>query len=663
MSNPAFQTPSCAGVTAMLIWNLLPDFQIFPGYALGSHYPSVVVSFQLTGTREDRRLELLQRLQELDPRLSAAGSLADGLAALQPAESREASLGWLLRLCQTIQEAFGLAVFETGRILSLSQTQARCQIPVAALAQMAVFETLQALVSWLAHGEGNAAMTLEATVSERLAEALRALSGHAMAGSNSARFFRAAWERGVPTERLPGGVIQYGMGRRRRRLESSFTDATPNIGARIARNKAFTNAVFAQAGLPVPRQIMVKDAQAAVIAAARLGYPVVVKPADLDGGSGVAAGLGDAGEVSRAFLAARQLSDQVLVEQHVSGRDYRLTVFQGELIWAIERIAARVIGDGVHSVAQLIALENSNPLRGEGAAAPLKRLKLDAEAQAALVKQGLTAASVVAEGEAVSLRRAANVAAGGEPVAVYDQVHPDNARLAVRAARQLGLDLAGIDLLIPDISVSWLTPGNTPAICEINGQPNLGQITSPHLYGQILERLLENRGRIPSIVVLGAHEPAAWVQALSASLTQRGLKVGTAGVGGVDVGGEPLLSGTPALFRAGKCLLLDPDVDAMVVAITDSTWLSEGLPWARYDTLVLPGTSLPAVPTTPPQSVQLGLSQWVRALLPACDGLVFSVAEGSGAERLSAAQWHCVDQFDQQTLDKIVSMTLSLQHR
>ena len=635
-------------------WRVSPGLQFFPGYALGCRYPSLVVTLEACRNQPDRRAELLRELQVFVPGISCAG-LTEALSHDVPAvETDAASLRWLLLLCQQIQEGLGLAVFETGRVLSLSAVQARCQLPVAAQAQASMAECLEQILEWL--GQGPHADTSRSATA-RLAGALQDLAGHALSGSNSARFVKAALELGVPVERLPGGVIQYGMGRRRRRLDSSFTDVTSNIAAKMARSKAVSNAMFVQAGLPVPRQVIVEDAQAAVVAAEQLGYPVVIKPADLDGGCGVAAGLTGAAAVRAAFEAARQLSAKVLLEQHVAGRDYRLTVFQGELLWAIERIPAHVTGDGRRSVAELIDQENADPRRGHGPGAALKRLVLDAEAQSLLAAQGLTAQSIVPEAQIVFLRQTANVATGGEPVAVFDKVHPDNARLAIRAAQQLGLDLAGIDLLIPDVSKSWRVAGNTPAICEINGQPNLGQITAPWIYGQILRRLLHRQGRIPSIVVLGAADCDLVLEEFRACLSQRGLRVATAGPTGVFLGDQPLTAGSVSSFRAGKVMLLDPEVDAAVIALSCTSWLSTGLPWSRFDTLVIAGTQLPAGPAA---SVTLRLEQWLRGLLPACDGWVFAAAGMPRIEPQSTAKWQRLDRIDRQSVHAIAAMTLAL---
>ena len=159
--------------------------------------------------------------------------------------------------------------------------------------------------------------------------------------------------------------------------------------------------------------------------------------------------------------------------RNISGRDYRLNVFNGELIWAIERVPGGVTGDGKSSITKLVELLNSDPLRGEGTHAPLKQLNLDDEARQLLRQYSRDENSVPAEGEFVRLRRNANVATGGTPVSVFDQIHPDNKLLAIRAAAALRLDLAGVDLLIPDIGQSWKLGG--AAVCEVNSQPNLGQ--------------------------------------------------------------------------------------------------------------------------------------------------------------------------------------------
>lgn len=642
----------------MMNWRIVAKPKLRMGYAFGSLNPTLDLLLEATLGGPDRRSDLLARLAEIAPEFEFSSASGNGCHSLPNDEQPSTDVQWLLALCQSLQQSLGLGVFEAGRCLHQDPQRARCLVPVAFGAAQAVADLFHQILAWLQASEA-------ATPShdERLAQAIQGLAAHALAASNSPRFIKAAMELGMPVERLPGGVIQFGLGSRRRRLDSTFTDKTPNVAAKLARNKVFASSLLNQAGLPVPRQAMVQSAEAAVQFGNRVGFPVVIKPADLDGGKGVFPGLANAEEVRRAFAEARRLSSQVLVEKHVMGRDYRLTVLDNELLWAIERVPASVIGDGMRTIAELVELENANPLRGDSRRSPLKRLHLDEDAVETLRKQGLGAAAVPADGQIVFLRQAANVASGGRPVAAFDKVHVDNARLAVRAAALLGLDLAGIDLLIPDIAKSWLEPGNEAAICEVNGQPSLGQITAPGIYKEILQRLVACDGRVPIVVVLGAAQPDAWLDALGAELVGRGLRVGIADQHGVFVNAERVSTGPVSSFRAGRILALDPRVDAIVIAVNDASWLDAGLPWARYDTLVLAGNSLPKVAPSSQDDTSNGLAVWIRHLLPACDRAVIAFPTAPHGEiRLQPsgnAQLHLLEMEDAGAPRRIVELSLA----
>jgi cyanophycin synthetase len=627
-------------------WQLAAQPHVFPGYALGSRYPSLRLALRGREIQQYVRDDLWRSLVEACPALSVQlQPAASGGPVLPDTDWREGLL-WLLSVWQRLQEAQGLAVYETGRILVPGAALAHCLLPVSNGAHRAMALVVEATLKWLEQSGHAATGEKQKAARIELIQAVRGVAAFAPSGANVPRFIKAAYGLGMPVANLPGGVVQYALGSRARRLDSSFTDVTPWIAAKLARNKAWASALMAQAGLPVPPHLGAVDADAAVKAAHQLGYPVVVKPADLDGGKGVAAGLATEQEVRQAFEVAKVLSKNVLVEKHVHGKDYRLTVFQGEVIWAIERIPAGVQGDGFSTVGQLVDQVNANPLRGVGTYAPLRRLQLDELALELLDRQGLSEAAVPAPSQFVFLRRVANVASGGQPVAVFDKVHPDNARLAVRAAELLGLDLAGIDLLIPDVARSWQEGSNKAAICEVNGQPYLGQTTALHVYDQILRRLVAGDGRIPTLLVLGAEEPAVWLAALAAELSNLGLRVGVAGPQGVSLAGERLTAGAVGFFDAGRMLALNRQVDAMVMAVTEDSLLRTGLPWARYDALVLAGTRMPMGRVGDQVPVPGSLRQWLSSLLPACDGAVVANSSTgvkvSGVETLTLALWHDV---------------------
>lgn len=610
-------------------WGLARPITGVQGYIYGCRYPSLVAAVQGAPLSGQARDQLWSALVAQCP-----------LLPLSPPQRNKTpdwrqSVDWLLAAWQALQSSLGLPVYETGRILGIYADQVHIVVPVTADARSAMVKLIQTTLEFLDRAETDR----QPADPRPLAEAINALGRFAAKGSNTPRFIQAAFAQGIPFQAMPEGVYQFGMARNARWMYSSITDTTPTIAAKLAKSKAAAADVLRRAGIPVPPHRLVRSTDEALRAADLLGYPVVVKPADLDGGIGVAAGLTSREEVLAAFESALQHSRHILVEKHVEGRDYRLVVLNGDMIWAIERRPGGVVGDGQHTVHELVDQLNADPRRGTDLHTPLKRLVLDEEAQVLLARQGLDGHSVPAPGQFVRFRRAANIAGGGTPVAVFDRVHPDNARLAVRAAEALRVDLAGIDLLIPDIATSWRESG--AAICEVNAQPNLGHTTSAHLYPEILRRRVPDSGRVPTIVVVSADQPERWLAALSGALAQRGLRVGTTGPHGVAVAGEVLHADPLPLADAGQMLVMNREVDAMVMALCEPGALRTGLPVARYDALIIDGTDLPSAQGAPGAR---GLQESLTHLLPACDGIV--MARGGDAfglrarKGLTAAAWH-----------------------
>lgn len=322
-------------------------------------------------------------------------------------------------------------------------------------------------------------------------------------GVNTLRFLQAAHKHQIPWRRVAGNVYQFGWGRSARWLDSTFTDRTPIIAATVSRNKYFSAQALRAAGIPVPSHHLVKNADQAIQAAKALGYPVVVKPADKDGGHGVFAGLQTPQAVQRAYVDAAKFSANVLVEKFVPGNDYRLQVYQGKVFWAVHRRPAQITGDGVQSVAELIDATNRkrtqaklNPDHDSMVEQGSVAIVQDEEFHEWLLAQNLSLESVPSEGQSIRLRGAANVGMGGTREGLpLNIIHPDNLALAVKAAAVLRLDLAGIDLLLPNITRSWRDTGG--AICEVNGQPQL----SGHLHHELLPQLVPKQGRIPVVAI------------------------------------------------------------------------------------------------------------------------------------------------------------------
>ena len=315
--------------------------------------------------------------------------------------------------------------------------------------------------------------------------------------------------------------------------------------------------------------------------AERLGYPVVIKPPALDGGVGVAAGLGSAADLDQAWSETASHGAQVLVEKHQPGDDFRLLVFDGRMVWAVGRQPAGVTGDGEQTVEALVTQANQDPRRGYQATASLRPLILDEEALGLLAEQGFTRQGVPEAGRFVRLRRAANISSGGTPFVVTDRVHPDNRDLVERAVNLLRLDLAGVDLIIPDISRSWRE--TSAAIIEINAQPQLVAASQTHLYAQILASRAPNGGRIPVAIVIGKAARMRWRCRCCENLRHGAAKVGLASRQGLWLADRVIGRSGLTPFEAGRALLAQRDTAALLLVIDDASVIGSGLPVDRFD--------------------------------------------------------------------------------
>jgi len=324
-----------------------------------------------------------------------------------------------------------------------------------------------------------------------------------------------ARSRQVPCRRtseiLP--VFMFGHGSQQKRLWQGYSGATSYLGVVISTNKSIANEVMALNGLPVPKQRTVMTLEAARNAANEIGFPVVVKPQSTDYGTAVETGIDNQEDLRLAFEAARRYGN-VLVEEHIDGLDHRITVINGKAVRAYERVAAHVTGDGIHTVGELIDQAATERLK----AIDLREYgfvkKDDPIVLKLLRKQNLALGAVPEKGRTVLLRTNANVSTGGTGRIVTEQAHPDNLKLAERAASSLGLDIAGIDFICRDISVSWLE--SKTAICEVNPTPGMILPDDPE---RLLNYLTGHGGsnlRAPIVFFFGSQEE---IDASHASLT------------------------------------------------------------------------------------------------------------------------------------------------
>jgi len=421
-------------------------------------------------------------------------------------------------------------------------------------------------------------------------EQLRKLERRTGLGPTTGSIVAEARRRGIPVMRLDDqSLVQLGWGRKQERIRASITGRTSFIGVETASDKALTKALLAKAGVPVPEGAVVRSADEAVREAARLRGTVVVKPLDGNHGRGVTTGLTEEAEIRRAFQVAAEHSRRVVVEQHFQGNDHRLLVVGGELVAVAERVPAHVVGDGQSTVAELIEAVNRDPRRGEGHEQVLTRIKVDEQVRQLLAVGGMTLESTPAAGQVVYLRGTANLSTGGTAVDRTDEIHPDNVCIAVRAALSLGLDIAGIDFISPDISKSAREVGG--GIVEVNAAPGFRMhlqptVGRPRPVAPAVVRMLFPKGetgRIPIFAITGTNGKSTTGRMLAHILRQTGMTVGLTNTSGVYVNSEQVLKADASGPRSARMVLHDPMVEAAVFEVARGGLLREGLAFDRCD--------------------------------------------------------------------------------
>lgn len=409
-------------------------------------------------------------------------------------------------------------------------------------------------------------------------------------GPSTASLVSAAEDRGIPWIRLNDySLIQFGHGRHQKRIQATCTGNTSNIAVELASDKEETNGILRDLGLPVPQQYVVRSASRAVRAAERIGYPVVVKPLDANHGRGVSINLTAADQVEVAFEKASDHSRTVLVESFIEGLDHRLLVVNGVLVAAAKRMPGHVVGDGKHTVEELVDIVNSDPRRGVGHEKVLTRLEFDHQADRLLEQMGYSRSTVADDGEIVYLRSTGNLSTGGTAIDVTDSIHPDNREMAIRTIKAIGLDVGGVDFLTTDITQSYRETGG--AICEVNAGPGFRMHVAPSegtprdVAGPVIEGLFpgDSPSRIPIAAITGTNGKTTTSRMLGHILKLTGYTVGLTSTDGVYIDGKLSVPGDMTGPVSAQIVLRDPSVDAAVMETARGGMLRGGLGYSYCD--------------------------------------------------------------------------------
>ena len=394
----------------------------------------------------------------------------------------------------------------------------------------------------------------------------------------------AAYRRNIPFHIVGGNVIQLGEGRFQHRIWSTVTSTTSRVADRLCRDKYATSRLLADLDLPVPPQRLVSSAKEARAAAEDIGFPVVVKPLGGNTGKGVSANLKATAEVAGAFRRARQIGSEVIVERFVEGQDHRILVVGGRVAAAALRVPPSVTGDGRRTIGELIDLLNGDPLRDGFRRC---QVKLDEELSRLLERAGYELATVLPQGEVFQLRSTANVSMGGSTIDVTEELHPDNAEMAIYAVEAVGLDVAGVDFLTTDISRSYRDVGG--GIVEINSRPGL----RPHIWpvtGQsrdVAAAVLDTmyppgaRSRVPLALAIGSPDASRALAERTRSLLEG------AGITSCALPRKTATQGQDSLAQDISRPVRDPRMEACVCARPFRDIGENGLAFSSYDSAAI----------------------------------------------------------------------------
>ena len=387
-------------------------------------------------------------------------------------------------------------------------------------------------------------------------------------------------------------MLQLGYGARQQRIQATITGNTSILGVELACDKEGTKKTLQDAGIPVPQGEVIRYLDELEEAIARLGgYPIVIKPLDGNHGRGITIDINNWSEAETAYDLASEASKtrSVIVEHYYRGSDHRILVVDGKVIAVAERIPAHVIGDGKSTIKELVKITNQDPRRGEGHDNLLTKIIVDQTSLGVLDKQGYQLTTVLSKGEMAYLRATANLSTGGIAIDRTDQIHPENIWLAQRVVKTIGLDIAGIDVVTPDISKPLRAVNGV--IVEVNAAPGFRMHASPsrglprNVAAPVLDMLFPpgTPSRIPIIAITGTNGKTTTTRLTAHIYRQTGKTVGFTSTDGVYIGDYLAEKGDNTGPYSAGMILKDPTVEVAVLETARGGILRSGLAFDSCD--------------------------------------------------------------------------------
>ncbi|MEL7564508.1 MAG: cyanophycin synthetase [Dehalobacterium sp.] len=429
-------------------------------------------------------------------------------------------------------------------------------------------------------------------------EKIKRLAVNTALGPSTKAIYEAAKKRHIPVKRLGSeSLLQLSYGKYLRLIQASLPDGTSCLATDIAQNKDLTKKMLSGYGIPVPMGGIVYSEDSAVVLADALGYPVVLKPFDGNQGRGVSINISNENQLRIAYHSALKHGDAIIVEQFIKGNDYRVLVVGDKVSAVAERKPPFIVGDGIHSIKELVAKENRCGIRGGGHEKPLTKITLDDVAKCLLKRKGLTKNYIPQIGEVIYLRENGNLSTGGTARDCTGEIHPLNQEIAVQAATIIGLEIAGIDMVMDDISKP-LT-GENGAVVEVNAGPGLRMHIFPtigqsrdvgmdiinFLYPPSLE------SSIPIVSVTGTNGKTTVTRLIKHILSLTGKTVGMTCTCGTYIGEKCISQGDNTGPASAQLVLSNREVEVAVLETARGGIVKKGLGYDLADVGVIVNVS------------------------------------------------------------------------
>ncbi len=413
-------------------------------------------------------------------------------------------------------------------------------------------------------------------------------------GPSTGAIVDEAVSRDIPYIRLnQSSLVQLGYGKNQIRFQAALTDKTSSIAVDIAGDKEETKRMLREQAIPVAEGSTASNEAELTKIIEEIGFPLVLKPLNGNHGKGATINVKDQQEALEALAYAQKYSEKVLVERYISGEDFRVLVIDNKMVAAARRVPAHVSGDGVHTIQQLVEIENKDPRRGYGHENVLTEISIDRDTLYTLEKFGYTLDSVPAKDEIVYLKSTANLSTGGTSIDVTEMVHPHNVFVCERIARIVGLDICGIDIMARNLHQPLHETGGV--VLEVNAAPGLRMHLAPsegsprNVAAPILNMLFPpgKNARIPIIAITGTNGKTTTTRLIGHIIKNNGYRVGYTTSDGIYIQNTLMMKGDTTGPNSAEFVLKDPTVEFAVLETARGGILRSGLGFSRCDIAIL----------------------------------------------------------------------------